>query len=267
MGLSLLTRNILSKQNTQGKYNTLLILSNISLYLKSKTLIISKVISKRNSSLSFYYKTYKNKRIFNNPNIVKILFFETAYDNMYHFIFQYYPSLIALLEFCRQNSLDYYVVMPSKYNRGIKNQSFYKNFIDEIIKLEKLDKNKLLYLDYQNYEVKNIYYTNFPIDNPKIVLPTVKKIQSYFYNQNYSNKYERIYISRKKATRRFLINEIEIREILEKEYGFHTLYMEDYNLYHKINLMARAKIVASIDGTSLVNGYFSMQKKSKNDCF
>lgn len=121
------------------------------------------------------YKAYKNRRILKNPNIIKILFFETTYDNMYHFIFQYYPSLLALIEFCKINSLDYYIIMPPKCNRGLNVRSFYRGFIDDLIKIEKIKKKKMIFIDYQNYEVANLYHTNFPSENPDIQLRALKK--------------------------------------------------------------------------------------------
>lgn len=211
----------------------------------------------------FSTKAYRNRKIFNNPNITKILFFETAYDNMYHFLFQYYSSLHVLIEYCKNQNLDYYIIMPPKCNRGLRSKYFYSGYINDIIKAENISTNKLLFLDYQNYRVSNILYTNFPIDNPRLYIPTVTRIQSYFYDPNYKIKNTRFYISRKKAVRRFLINEEEIKKILEKEYGFTTIYMEDCTLYEKINMMLRAEIVVSVDGTSLLNGYFSKSKAVK----
>ncbi|WP_181881448.1 glycosyltransferase 61 family protein [Helicobacter sp. MIT 99-5507] len=74
---------------------------------------------------------------------------------------------------------------------------------------------------------------------------------------------DRIYISRKKSPRRYLSNEKEIIEILEKQFNFKVLYMEDYSLCKKINIMQNAKVVMSIEGTSLINGLFMNAKDSK----
>lgn len=207
--------------------------------------------------------SYKKRRILNDPSIAKILYFETAYDNMYHFLFQYYPTLLKLLEYCDRHKIDYYIIMPPKCNRGLRTQQFYKGYINEIMNMEKISEEKKIYLDYQNFHVQNLYHTNFPIDNPKICLPAISKIQKYFYKNIFQNMSKRIYISRKKARRRFLVNEKEIQNILEKEYGFFTVYMEEWNLESKISLMLHADVVASIDGTSLINGYFSTQKQVK----
>lgn len=187
---------------------------------------------------------------------------------MYHFIFQYYPSLLALIEYCKNHQLDYYIIFPSKYNRGFRSKYFYDGFINEIIKIEKIDKEKIIFLDYRNYNVNNIYYTNFPSENPKIQFKAIEKLKFFLYNrQNISNIMRgggsRIYISRRKATRRHLVNENEIKKILECEYGFKTYCMEDYNLKEKIILMAQAEVVVSIDGTSMINSIFSMQKHVK----
>ena len=74
---------------------------------------------------------------------------------------------------------------------------------------------------------------------------------------------ERLFISRKKSPRRYLINEDEIFSILESRFGFKRIYMEDYTLKEKLNHIIRAKVVMSIEGTSLVNGLFMDYKDSK----
>lgn len=216
----------------------------------------------------FYYKhislhSYCKRKILNNPHIVKIVFFGTAYENMYHFIFQYYPNITPLIAYCNQNQLDFYIVMPAKCNRKKQMQSCYRNYIDELMNLQGVPKNKMIFLDYQNYNAKNIIYTDSPIDSPKIVLSTMNKIQKAFYKNTFSTPCKRLYISRKKATHRFLTNETEIRKILEEEYGFLTVYMEDYNLKEKVNIMAHIDTIISVDGTSLVNGYFSQEQEVK----
>lgn len=130
----------------------------------------------------FSFKAYKNKRILKNPHTAKILFFETAYDNMYHFIFQYYPSLLALIDYCKSHQIDYYIIMPPKCNHGFRFNTFYNGFIKDIMKIEKIKKDKMIFIDYQNYEVRNLYHTNFPTENPTIQLFAIQKIQNSLFD-------------------------------------------------------------------------------------
>ncbi|RDU61718.1 DUF563 domain-containing protein [Helicobacter sp. MIT 14-3879] len=211
----------------------------------------------------FYFKylslsARKNRKIFNDKSKPKIIFFCAWFSNMYHFVFESYARLLILLKYARDNNLDFYIVAPPKY-RGFAR--YYKWFINEILELENIP--KILYLDYQNYDIKNIYFCSNPQCNEKYILPAINKIQNKLYDKNFPLKYERIFISRNKSPRRYLVNEDEILELLESRYGFKRVYMEDYNLKEKVNLMMNANVILSIDGTSIINGLFMNKANSK----
>ena len=67
--------------------------------------------------------------------------------------------------------------------------------------------------------------------------------------------YERIYISRGKASRRKVINEQEIMPVLN-EYGFHVVHMEDYSFEEQIKLIMPAKYIISNHGAGMTNMIF-----------
>lgn len=196
------------------------------------------------------------KRRILNSNKPKIMWFESAYKNMYHATFQYYPSLVMLIKHMRYLGIsDYFVICPKK------DSYWYDAIFEELLTLQGINENKRIYIDDCNLSAKNIYYSSFPNEIPNIILPVIKQLQdSLIINDDRLNFGTRLYISRKKSQIRFLSNEDEIKNILEKEYGFKTIYMEDYNLKEKINIMKNAKIVLSIDGTSLVNTLFSKKQ-------
>ncbi|MGX2982870.1 glycosyltransferase 61 family protein [Helicobacter sp. 23-1045] len=59
------------------------------------------------------------------------------------------------------------------------------------------------------------------------------------------------------------MNENEVREILEQKYGFKTLFMEEVSFKDKINYLSRAKVLLSVDGTSVMNyGYMKAGSKA-----
>ncbi len=64
-----------------------------------------------------------------------------------------------------------------------------------------------------------------------------------------------IYISRGKASRRFVQNEAVISELLQR-YGFEVVYMEDHSFIEQIRLIASAKTVVSIHGAALTLAMF-----------
>jgi capsular polysaccharide biosynthesis protein len=66
---------------------------------------------------------------------------------------------------------------------------------------------------------------------------------------------KKVYISRKKASRRQIINEIELENYLERE-GFQSICFEDYSILEQIFIMQHAEIVVSMHGAGLTNAIF-----------
>ncbi|RAX54282.1 hypothetical protein CCY99_04525 [Helicobacter sp. 16-1353] len=205
-------------------------------------------------------RSFNNRKIFKDKTKPKIIFFCAWFSNMYHFVFEGYGRLLILLEMARKNNMDFYIIAPPKH-RGFS--KYHQWFISQILDIENIPKDRILYLDYQNYHIDNVYFCSNPQCNDKYILPAIKKLQDNLYDSNFKAKGERIYISRKKSPRRYLVNEDEIFEILHHKYGFEKIYMEDYNLKEKINHIMRAKVIISIEGTSLINGLFMNATNAK----
>lgn len=87
-------------------------------------------------------------------------------------------------------------------------------------------------------------------------------LREFYYDETFSQGVDRIYISRQKSAKRFLVNEAEVRALLEQKYGFKTLFMEEVSFKDKINFLSRASVLLSIDGTSIMN-YGYMRQGSK----
>ena len=66
---------------------------------------------------------------------------------------------------------------------------------------------------------------------------------------------EKIYISRGKASRRFVINENEVCDLL-KQYNFRIVYLEDHPFEEQVRLVTRAKYLVSIHGAALTHVFF-----------
>lgn len=67
-----------------------------------------------------------------------------------------------------------------------------------------------------------------------------------------SNRSRRLWVSRKKAGRRYIQNEDSLLEILKK-YNFEVVYAEDLTFYEQVNLFHQASIIAGIHGAGLTN--------------
>jgi capsular polysaccharide biosynthesis protein len=78
---------------------------------------------------------------------------------------------------------------------------------------------------------------------------------SAFGDSRYQGEGERIYISRRAAGRRRIINEGEIIPLLNS-FGFQTIYAEELSFQDQVKVMSRARYVVSNHGAGLTNMLF-----------
>ena len=71
----------------------------------------------------------------------------------------------------------------------------------------------------------------------------------------------RIYVSRKKANRRKIVNEEEV-EIYLKNEGFESICFEDYSIFDQVFLMQNVDVLVSMHGAGLTNTLFMQPKSS-----
>ena len=101
----------------------------------------------------------------------------------------------------------------------------------------------------------------------RLVIPCFRRVEDYLidpkitdylrrnllsYADRTLSQGERIYISRRKARYRRILNEPELLPVLA-EYGFSVVYLEDYSVDKQISVFKFAKIVVSPHGTGLDN--------------
>jgi capsular polysaccharide biosynthesis protein len=67
--------------------------------------------------------------------------------------------------------------------------------------------------------------------------------------------YDRVYISRKKAIRRKVVNELEIESVL-KVHGFRVVCLEDFPFEQQVSIVAKARFIVSNHGAGLTNMLF-----------
>lgn len=92
--------------------------------------------------------------------------------------------------------------------------------------------------------------------NPKDLLQVKTFFYGYLNKEKQQNNFpSKIYISREKANRRRITNELEITTYL-KEQDFSILYFEELSLYEQIAYMQHADIVISLHGAGLTNILF-----------
>ncbi|MEI9919274.1 MAG: glycosyltransferase family 61 protein [Bacteroidota bacterium] len=121
----------------------------------------------------------------------------------------------------------------------------------------------------------------------KLCVPEVKRFADSYYpgelhdiRRHYlerrsavtGNHSDKLYISRKKATKRRVVNEDEVEKMLRK-YGFDCINNEDFDFHGQVSLFSTAKYVISIHGAGLTNMLFmkensqvlELHKKRTND--
>jgi hypothetical protein len=69
------------------------------------------------------------------------------------------------------------------------------------------------------------------------------------------SKHDRVFISRSKSGRRKIVNEAEVIKVLE-EYGFRTLYCEDYSFIEQVAIFSNIKYLVALHGSGLSNMIF-----------
>ncbi len=72
---------------------------------------------------------------------------------------------------------------------------------------------------------------------------------------------ERIYISRRQAAKRRIVNEDEIHEILRR-FGFETVYAEELSFEQQVRLCSRVRYLVSNHGAGLTNMLFMKERGS-----
>jgi len=88
---------------------------------------------------------------------------------------------------------------------------------------------------------------------PVPIANSTRQIQLRYYDEKYPNPdVRRIYISRKKAGKRMVLNEDQVVALV-KDYGYTVLMLEDLSIYDQVNLFSRATSVLSIHGAGLTN--------------
>jgi len=209
------------------------------------------------------FKFYKNKYLLHT--FYRYTRKDVSDENKYMLIFDNYSGphgfshwlsdgLTRLVEI---NAIlkDYTVLMPDYFAK--------EDIYIETIKL--FDIGKVQYINQGNYlKVKHLYVAKQIADSGNFIPENVFKLRKFIWDKltitSGKGEGEFIYVSRAKAVRRFVINEDEVVKLL-KEYGFVTVYLEDYDFARQVEIAYNAKVLISIHGAALTHIHF-MQSNS-----
>jgi hypothetical protein len=167
--------------------------------------------------------------------------------NYYHWILEILPRLSLLEEF---HQLENIPLIVHKNLKGYQKESL------EIIGMPK---ERVVYLDNGYYQVDKIYYPSYLgkiSSTPKENVSWVRKnLLNKYYPQECSSK-NYVYISRRDAGGRRVLNEEEIVEFL-KPIGFEIVVPGKMSLKEQITTFRSAQIIISPHGAALANMVFA----------
>ena len=167
---------------------------------------------------------------------------EKFYCNYFHWLTEAFPRLIAgkdLLKTCP-------VILPGSYSQF--------PFIEESLKIAGFS---FKYLNKQKfYLLENVaFITHFAAAgnyNDHFIQKTREALTT---GQAPTRASKLVYISRKNAERRKLINEAELQPVLSN-LQFETIYCEDLSLQEQVRLFSQTKVLVSNHGAGLTNMMF-----------
>jgi capsular polysaccharide biosynthesis protein len=152
--------------------------------------------------------------------------------------------------------------MMDKDNRSIIIPKKYLNVPYIRDSLDLFPQRNFVFLDDKKlYRIKNSFFVS-PQGKPyQFNPPLMQSLRQFLLEkmglpENGSNGGGRkMYISRRKARKRKIINEKEVQCVLE-DFGFETFYMEELSLKEQITLSNQSSIIAGIHGAGLTNTIF-----------
>lgn len=195
-------------------------------------------------------------------------FFIYNTDNYFHFVYDTLPYLLTYLDLRRKYPN---IKLLMNHPNSEKKENY--KFVDEFLELLDIDKSEIQIVDHtQEYETLFISDSYTHIENTDYPNPLYKNIydvisQKIPINESFTKK---IYVSRRTwthkntsnigtdyTTRRKMVNEDELVEILVKEYGYVEVFTENMNTVEKISMFKSAESVVGAIGGGLCNVLFS----------
>ena len=183
----------------------------------------------------FYSNFKKNKNTFKEFNNVVVLGSSPG-DNYFRNLITFIPRLFFIPD--RQVNL---VIHRSTSNK-------LRKFIENILKNRGIELNRFIYLDDDFYSFRNSQMPQF------ISKITCIKILNKIFKKSHKNK-KRIYLTRKNAYYRKIINESDLIEVLQSK-NFTIIDYKLLSIDELINVFSSAEIIISPTSSALANIVF-----------
>ena len=188
------------------------------------------------------FKSYLSKSQIRKECLATITYYGTS--GYYHWIFDCLPRLKLLEEVI--DEIDYLIV---PYNL--------KKYHLETLELLGFPEKKLLKIkDGTHLLCENLYVPSL-LQRPKLASDFLRES---FIPESVTEPHRLIYISRKDALYRKIINEEEVEDYL-REIGFEIVQMSELSLLESVKVCAEARIVIAPHGANLSNTVFCQNAK------
>lgn len=157
-------------------------------------------------------------------------------------------------------------------SEDFKNYDYIQNSINLLgLSVKYLKKNELV-------KCTELIKVNIPFQSGNYFDEEIRKMNKYFRNLNFSKStiLKNVYLSRDKASRRKVFNDLEIIERLNR-LNINTLYTEELNWNNQLETFINVELLISIHGAGLTNMLFMKPgstiiefrhpKSTKQNCF
>ncbi|NTW20113.1 MAG: glycosyltransferase family 61 protein [Nostocales cyanobacterium W4_Combined_metabat2_030] len=165
-------------------------------------------------------------------------------------------DVIPRLYMIRDCINDYKIALPKEYN------SFH------IKALEPFDiaPDNILYLEADEWcKIDNLTIVSHVGTTCNVKDSILQSVRKFYYDHYKINSLKtvkrRIYVSRSKTPRRFVLNEIEVIELLKK-FNFEVIHFQEYEFQEQIRIASETEIMIGLTGSGLNNMMF-MPSNSK----
>ena len=236
--------------------NGFLVRESLSPYLVEKTEFYK-------TQLSFFKKLILRKTHYIHGTCMVIT--HSWFSNYYHWLIEIIPRLFLLKEDTQNCKLVIHKNL-SRFHKDILSKFNFKEIVyledDELVECE-----TVLFTSFPNAS----YFNRKVIKEEKLNLIELQmnqklmlELKHWFYTKNPLLKEapptRKIYLSRRKAPNRQILNESELEAFLIPQ-GFVKIYLEDYSFDEQIEIIYNCKILIACHGAGLANLLF-MQPNS-----
>lgn len=189
-------------------------------------------------------KALTSRKVFLPRGAHYLLVTDSWSDSHFHWLTDAMPKLLALgVDRLREFTL---LLPDTEYMRRIATES---------IRLAGFDFAGIIFMsDSEFYRASDVSYITRLSKSGSMHDPLMKELQS-LYTKNAGDRKRMIYISRRKARIRYVLNDDEVSSCL-RDYGFETPLAEDLSLEDQIELFNSAKTILGIHGAGLTNALF-----------